>query len=255
MTTDAATMEPAPVVLTRAEIARLEAEARAVLREVEPGHAANERSVTRRERECGYVLHAITGTGRARESCAIERERDWRPRATRTPSGWAIEGGWLEEPVPALPTRGRDASTGGVRAIIGTSAGDDDARASLRDRYGNIECMRPSWLVSDALASAFSALLVSPRDSWEAVPLSAERLSGLIAWQRTRRLARRTSSAVVGGASRGWCQGLGADSDDAAPGHPASWRAMQRAHDAVIAATDREWATERAAIVAARGER
>lgn len=205
-----------PVSLTRAEIARLEAEARAVLREVEPVHAANERAANRKEREQGYVLFAITGTGRERGSCLIERESDWRPRATRTPSGWSIEGGWLDEAVPELPT-GLTRSKSTLRLFI------RDGAPALRLRGG--KRLAETWR--------------SRRDAMRMWPMPITSPKGF-------------PDEAIG---RGWCSGLAA----AAPqvyelGTAAGWRAMQRAHDRMIAETDAAWTAERAAIVRAKGE-
>lgn len=92
--------EGKPCVLPDELIARLEAEARTVLAEVEPMHSMKERRAEREERAYGNVLYDYD----PERGRVVFAEDDWRPRATRTPSGWTVAGGWLDEAVPELLT-------------------------------------------------------------------------------------------------------------------------------------------------------
>ena len=78
---------------------RLRLQARAVLREVEPRHAEYERR-TMRDPEIVHVPRVVDGA----LAWVAMLKSDWRPRATRTPSGWSIASGWLDEAVPELLT-------------------------------------------------------------------------------------------------------------------------------------------------------
>lgn len=92
-----------PCVLPADLIAALETEARAVLDGVEPRDTMVERVVHVEARAREVVLVQKRDERGQVELCEVPRD-DWRPRATRTPSGWSIEGGWLDEAVPELLT-------------------------------------------------------------------------------------------------------------------------------------------------------
>ena len=240
-----ASEELPPLSLTRAQIAALEAEARRVLAEVEPDDAARERRAHREERACGYVLLAITGTGRERGSRTIEGGAMWRPRATRTRSGWALAGGWLDAAVPELPTRGVP-NAGGVRPVVVWSD-DDGVRESIRDRSPGV-----LWVghVATALGETLVDRLRVPTQVEPAlrVPRAAVRETRSW-WHRARADLRITADT---GGARGWCVGLGASGDAARTSGLAGWRAMQRYCATAMQTTDAQWTEERAAIVAAQ---
>lgn len=219
--------DPPPLSLTRAQIAALEAEARGVLAEVEPDDAARERRAHREERECGYVLLAITGTGRERGSRTIEGDARWRPRATRTRSGWAIAGGWLDAAVPELPTLPER----GVRVRLLA----DRVERARREEIGGVvgELLGP-FATQGAYALADPTGAVREMRSW---------------WHRARAALRITSDT---GGARGWCVGLGASGDAARTSGIAGWRAMQRYCATAMQTTDAQWTEERAAIAAAQ---
>lgn len=199
-----------PVSLTRAQIARLEAEARAVLAEVEPEHAAAERDIS-----CGTPAGFVDMFPSA-ERVRVARKSDWRPRATRTPSGWTVAGGWLDEAVPELPKL-PSRSKGAPRLFI------RDGSPVMRLRGGK----RASGTWRDR------------REVLRMWPMPIAPLKGF-------------PDEAIG---RGWCGGLAAATTwVCGSGTPAGWRAMQRAHDRVIAETDAAWAQERAEIVRAKGE-
>lgn len=238
---------------TRAQIAALEAEARRVLAEVEPDDAARERRAHREERECGYVLLAITGTGRERGSRTIEGDAMWRPRATRTRSGWAIAGGWLDAAVPELPTRGVP-NAGGVRPVIAQSGYNEGVAASMA-RHGHR--WLAGWPDDGVLIPVTIEALCGGADRRAACNLSTvlpldesgERRESAVNWHVDREAARRYPTLD---ASRGWCVKLARSPLDAVQGTARDWPAMQRACERVMLDTDSEWTEERAAIVAAQ---
>lgn len=237
-----------PLSLTRAQIAALEAEARRVLAEVEPDDAARERRAHREERACGYVLLAITGTGRERGSRTIEGDAMWRPRATRTRSGWALAGGWLDAAVPELPTRTDHTGPVGMRIFAVASTITGDGLASLANRYG-----RGPGLVTGTVIGGLTQ--IGERCAWDFteeqslarwLDVSPVRTQ----WHEARRAVRRYPSLEVG---RGWCEELGEAIEEEIPrGTPAGWVAMQAALAEEMAALDAQWTEERAAIVAAQ---
>lgn len=212
-----------PLSLTRAQIAALEAEARRVLAEVEPVHAREERAHYECDRLCAKVDPFPHRIGVERPTMD---KRNWRPRATRTRSGWAIAGGWLDAAVPELPTLPER----GVRVRLLA----DRVERARREEIGG---------VIGELLGPFAPCWPEHIDGSNPHP-TAE------AWQSTRRGARKSPRSTLIG--RGWCAGLGANADFMARGVAAGWRSMQRACAAVMATTDAQWRTERAAIVAAQ---
>lgn len=240
--------DPPSLSLTRAQIAALEAEARRELAEVEPDDAARERRAHREERECGYVLLAITGTGRERGSRTIEGDAMWRPRATRTRSGWSLAGGWLDAAVPELPTRGVP-NAGGVRPVIAYPKGDELAVCA---RHGN------QWLAGwpeDETLNPVTIELLHGGAARRArcnlatnLPLddATEACESTRAWHLSRERARDYP------AERGWCAGLGASDEEAKRGTAAGWRLLCGVLRNVLRDTDAQWTEERAAIAAAQ---
>ena len=223
--------------LTREQIARLEAEARAVLREVEPRHAEYERR-TMRDPEIVHVPRVVDGA----LAWVAMLKSDWRPRATRTRSGWTVAGGWLDEAVPPLSTGGV-ANAGGVACIVAWTE-DVEARTSILARTNNVY-----WSNGFAATAPIPTAMrfMQMHDSaWE----KAGRPQGEAAksWYRSRAEARDYP------AERGWCYGLGASEEQAKPGTAAGWRLLCGVLRNVIAETDAAWAQERAAIVRAKGE-
>lgn len=228
-----------PVSLTRAQIARLEAEARAVLASVEPRHAEYERHMDwTRDEPIVHVPRAVDGE----LVWVVMRKSDWRPRATRTPSGWAIEGGWLDEPVPPLPTGGVP-NAGGVACIVARTE-DVEARTSILARTNNVY-----WSNGFAATAPIPTAMrfMQMHDSaWE----KAGRPQGEAAksWYRSRAEARDYP------AERGWCSGLGASEEQAKRGTAAGWRLLCGVLRSVLRETDAAWTAERAEIVRAKGE-
>ena len=238
--------EGKPCVLPDELIARLEAEARAVLAEVEPVHAATERGASLGERALSrVVIPARPGApahGQSRDT--------WRPRATRTPSGWSIAGGWLDEAVPELPTRGV-ANAGGVAPMLvdPEHADGDDA---VQDRYGCGPVFVPVTM-RDPLPVPEAIRLLRPRCDLSERELAEMNPGRVVArwdgdvWHLDRRASRKASGS-------GWCSRLGATLLRSRRSTRKSWRGAIAAHDRVIAKTDAAWTAERAAIVRAKGE-
>lgn len=144
--------EGKPCVLPDELIARLEAEACSVLGEVEPMHSMKERRAEREERAYGNVLYDYD----PERGRVVFAEDDWRPRATRTPSGWAIEGGWLDEPVPPLPTGGVP-NAGGV-AIVLPQPWLDEGGETMRERHPGALFVRSARQPAEAEAVTAKAL-------------------------------------------------------------------------------------------------
>lgn len=206
--------EGKPCVLPDELIARLEAEARTVLAEVEPMHSMKERRAEREERAYGNVLYDYD----PERGRVVFAEDDWRPRATRTPSGWTVAGGWLDEPVPELPKL--------------------PARSKSTPRLFVSDGPRVAWPRQKGRRRATGTW----RDRREAIrewPLPIVALTDF-------------QDEAMG---RGWCSGLAAATTwFCEPGTAAGWAAMQRAHDRAMRTTDAAWAAGRAEIVRAKGE-
>lgn len=240
--------EGKPCVLPDELIARLEAEARAVLREVEPWDSFNERANSREFRSTDEVDMCPHSGARPP---VIVPLASWRPRATRTPSGWAITGGWLDEAVPELPTRGVPNAGGTVPMVAACE--HDDGEDSVCERYGTAVGFVP--VLSRRLPTMDAIQMPRPIDGTQYLPPKGDRETPKF-WQERRRGARGSFDGI----GRGWCDvlrglALATDADLAGwAGEEADWLAMQRAHDRVIAETDAAWAQERAAIVRAKGE-
>lgn len=216
--------DPPPLSLTRAQIAALEAEARRVLAEVEPRHSASERNMSTTLLLAREVdLRPYDG----KDVDSTVRTSDWRPRATRTRSGWAIAGGWLDAAVPELPTLPER----GVRVRLLA----DRVERARREEIGGVvgELLGP-FATQGAYALADPTGAVREMRSW---------------WHRARAALRITSDT---GGARGWCVGLGASGDAARTSGIAGWRAMQRYCATAMQTTDAQWTEERAAIVAAQ---
>lgn len=216
--------DPPPLSLTRAQIAALEAEARGVLAEVEPRHSASERNMSTTLLLAREVdLRPYDG----KDVDSTVRTSDWRPRATRTRSGWAIAGGWLDAAVPELPTLPER----GVRVRL---LADRVERARREEIGGVIGELLGPFATQGAYALADPTGAVREMRSW---------------WHRARAALRITSDT---GGARGWCVGLGASGDAARTSGIAGWRAMQRYCATAMQTTDAQWTEERAAIVAAQ---
>lgn len=211
-----------------------EDEARAILSEVEPPHAAAERDLSRTLRsDDPQTLRPFVdnrGTGVAYE--------EWRPRATRTPSGWAIEGGWLDEPVPPLPTT--IAPSCAVRPV------QLDASDSLWERYGTRVRVMWSNMATTIGVGSLIGETIGPlmRHGVDHLPLDAVRESES-EWHSVRRWYRYRPILAYG---RGWCAALSGESDAAARGLAKEWPAMERSLQAEMRRTDAAWTAERAEL-------
>ncbi|MEY5061348.1 MAG: hypothetical protein RIS45_1269 [Planctomycetota bacterium] len=237
-----------PVSLTRAQIARLEAEARAVLASVELVSVTWERNASRERRAKGEAMTSFD----PRPSGAVIGTvplASWRPRATRTPSGWTVEGGWLDEAVPELPTGGVP-NAGGVAPMLADPA-NEEHMAAVQDRHGFGPLFVPVVARDPLDVGGLIWMLRAPPARWSYQPKSVEKVGG--AWQTARDDAREWPGLEL--VTRGWCPGLGAGwLATIQEGTAAGWLAMQRAHDGVMRTTDAAWTAERAAIVRAKGE-
>ena len=236
-----------PCVLPADLIARLEAEARAVLWDVEPVHAAEEREM----HFCAARVRCVSVWRPAERLYDWVRRASWRPRATRKPSGWAIEGGWLDEAVPELPTRGVP-NAGGVIPVIARCACSEH-RDVVLERHRVVVWARPPYMIPSLregqdVAREIDSLRDFPTPE---PPENGVRAGG--AWQTARVDAREWPGLEL--VTRGWCPVLGAGwRATIEEGTDAGWRAMQSAHDGAMRTTDAAWAAERAEIVRAKGE-
>lgn len=223
--------EGKPCVLPDELIARLEAEARAVLREVEPESAADERQWHNGKR---LVL-------RPREDGTDNYE-------SLTRDEWAAR--WRSEAVPELPTEGVPNAGGTVPMVAACE--HDDGEDSVCERYGTAVGFVP--VLSRRLPTMDAIQMPRPIDGTQYLPPKGDRETPKF-WQERRRGARGSFDGIGR-----WCDvlrglALATDADLAGwAGEEADWLAMQRAHDRVIAETDAAWAQERAAIVRAKGE-
>jgi len=221
-----------------------EDEARAILAEVEPKHAHEERQNARAFAPRGGDRIDLRPHAREAQRGQIIDRSDWRPRATRTPSGWAISGGWLDEPVPPLPARTEHTGPVGMRLFAVANATTGDGLASLADRYGR----DPGWVTGTLIGGL---LQTTERCAWDytegeslarKLGVSPERTQ----WHEARRAARRYPSLEVG---RGWCPELGQAIEEEIPlGTPEGWLSMQTALAEEMAAHDAAWAAERAEL-------
>lgn len=217
-----------------------EEEARAILAEVEPPLAAYEREQSRllRSEELGDMIP------RVRVQHAAVEYADWRPRATRTRSGWTISGGWLDEPVPPLPTRGVP-NAGGV-AILLPLPWLDEGGESMRDRH-------PTALFTNITRDGFDLGALTLIDFLRPDPARWGYAPSDLVIARMRAAAwhnRRFEVRAVGTpfAARGWCTMLGAPRAATRPGTLAGWQYMRRVCAKVMRETDAAWAAERAEL-------
>lgn len=211
-----------------------EDEARAILAEVEPLHAVTEREDHRRV--LGFGLVEIGDYSRS-----LHR---WRPRATRTASGWAVSGGWLDAPAPPLPMR-RDA-TASARVVV-PSDRSEGMREALCDRYGMragtpSDRVVPEWIAAAMLNQVDQLLRVDGRGA-APFPLADSAEVAVRMRDTERHRARfRLRAYPADGTARGWCTGLDADPGrDGAPGTAEGWATMQR----VVRAAERAELTQR----------
>jgi hypothetical protein len=146
-------------VPVRREVRVTEDDARAILAEVEPKHAARERDISRILLQQKYgAQRAFVDVG----DVAIAYDA-WRPRATRTPSGWSIAGGWLDVPVPELPTRGVP-NAGGVWPYI-AGASDEADRDEVRAPRGVLRGQFPGGGSRRSCVRRFGVAATSPNAS------------------------------------------------------------------------------------------
>lgn len=226
--------EGKPCVLPADLIARLEAEARAVLASVEPRNAALDR--------------ANHGWAFAFDEVAIA-SLDGRRVEKITRDEWAAR--WRSEAVPELPTEGVPNAGGTVPMVAACE--HDDGEDSVCERYGTAVGFVP--VLSRRLPTMDAIQMPRPIDGTQYLPPKGDRETPKF-WQERRRGARGSFDGI----GRGWCDvlrglALATDADLAGwAGEEADWLAMQRAHDRVIAETDAAWAQERAEIVRAKGE-
>ena len=242
--------EGKPCVLPADLIARLEAEARAVLWDVEPVHAAEEREM----HFCAARVRCVSVWRPAERLYDWVRRASWRPRATRKPSGWAIEGGWLDEAVPELPT----ASTTTTARVVMPNNASAEMYGALCDRYGSRDgtvSERVTWeWVAAGVPSTFDSLLRTIKSSPMPLADDADASSriGPTQWHRSRTIERARPTLDV---PRGWCDGLAAGFyAERTPGKAREWPVMVRAFRASMRRSDAAWAQERAEIVRAKGE-
>lgn len=227
-----------------------EEEARAILDEVEPTHAVRERKNHRSARTMACVVVPLAEWEVARGAERVQgwvSRTFWRPRATRTPSGWAVSGGWLDEPVPPLPTRGVP-NAGGVRPVVAWSD-DDGVRESVRDRSPGVLFASHVKTVASALSTKTCVDVVwfpPPQGSYtlsdEALVVGVKRETRT-AWHRERVTTRAVPTLDL---ARGWCAGLDAGfAAEQQPGTKSGWSVMVRALRAFMRETDAAWAAER----------
>lgn len=216
-----------------------EDEARAILAEVEPPHAAAERDLSRTLRsDDPQTLRPFVDN----RGTAVAYE-EWRPRATRTTSGWAISGGWLDAPAPPLPMR-RDA-TASARVVV-PSDRSEGMREALCDRYGMragtpSDRVVPEWIATAMLNQVDQLLRVDGRGA-APFPLADSAEVAVRMRDTERHRARfRLRAYPADGTARGWCTGLDADPGrDGAPGTAEGWATMQR----VVRAAERAELTQ-----------
>lgn len=224
-----------------------EDEAREILAEVEPASAREERQNARAFAPRGGDRIDLRPHAREAQRGQIIDRSDWRPRATRTPSGWAVSGGWLDEPVPPLPTRGVP-NAGGVRPVVAWSD-DDGVRESVRDRSPGVLFASHVKTVASALSTKTCVDVVwfpPPQGSYtlsdEALVVGVKRETRT-AWHRERVTTRAVPTLDL---ARGWCAGLDAGfAAEQQPGTKSGWSVMVRALRAFMRETDAAWAAER----------
>ena len=215
-----------------------EDDARAILAEVEPKHAARERDISRILLQQKYgAQRAFVDVG----DVAIAYD-DWRPRATRTPSGWAVSGGWLDAPVPPLPTRGVP-NSGGVSPMMVDPEHNDGAE-SVWDRHRSAPVFLPRF-TREAPYSTSEVLAVLRRRAERYDVADGVVCATASAWHRNRALARAWPTLDI---ARGWCPALSESAEDAERPTKAGWAVMVRALRVDIRETDAAWAAERAEL-------
>lgn len=218
-----------------------EADARRILAEVEPKHAAWERE---------YSIFAGKGFVDLRPHLKGDPSTvplaDWRPRATRTESGWALSGGWLDEPAPPLPTRGVP-NAGGVMHVV-ASAATPESRCAVAERHAGFALWEPNARSALLFVDLLDVIFAS---AGSAAPDASRPLN---LWSLRREAMRRGPSAEVGVTGRGWCRGLvGFDSPLCGRGTLREWRATLRRCDEGMAASHAAWAAERAELTQLTG--
>lgn len=216
-----------------------EDEARAILAEVEPPLAAYEREQSRllRSEELGDMIPRVRV-----QHAAVDYD-DWRPSATRTPSGWAISGGWLDAPVPPLPTRGVP-NAGGVSPMMVDPEHNDGAE-SVWDRHRSAPVFLPRF-TREAPYSTSEVLAVLRRRAERYDVADGVVCATASAWHRNRAATRGAPTLDV---ARGWCNGLDAGlRAERQPATKAGWAVMVRALRAFMRTTDAAWAAERAEL-------
>lgn len=200
------------VSLSREQIAALEAEARAVLAIVEPRHTNLQRGYYRSDIFVGHVQLEHGVGSKARPIVPLSQ---WRPRATRTRGGgYALAGGWLDDPVPPLST------------TVRTALPPERVERARREEVGH----------------AIGELLGPHLACWSEVMTEGLRVSSRSSWHRSRAEARDYP------AERGWCTGLGASEEQAKRGTAAGWRLLCGVLRNVMRETDAQWAAERAVM-------
>lgn len=141
-----------PVSTWRAGTPRTEAEARAMLAEVEPEHAAQERSASLWARAKGRVRSPVRVERDGRLALREVPRAWWRP--THAPDG-TLSGGWLDAEVPVLTTLVPHCMASAARVVLpdARDAGEaaPEALAAVQERYGErSERMLWRWVFEDA---------------------------------------------------------------------------------------------------------
>ncbi len=188
-------------------------EAHRMRREVEPIHAALERSVHWDALALDEVhpsphipfepkLRGAGGAAIPQDRRAIPRSR-WRPVATKRNGSWVLSGGWLDAPVPALTTLVPMCEASGARVVL-PAALSRDGGASCFNRYPPGTARYGPSVLADAVP------ILGPGDA-ERQNLFRH-MSETLGAQWVMQWPRHSGPPFLRD-KRGWCPGLAAESD------------------------------------------